>query len=116
MTGGFSKVARLALQCAGGRGGLHHQLGVLLHHPVEMGYRVVDLVNAFHLFAGRNRYFAHDAGDAADAGSDLIHAFPGQMHVARAGGHAVGGRVDKRFDLFRRLGAAAGEVPLLPPR
>ena len=91
MPGCFSKVARLALQGTRGSGGFHHQLGVLLNHSVEMGHRVVDLMNPFHLLAGGDGDFAHDARDAADAGADLIHAFPRQMHVAGAGCHAVGG-------------------------
>lgn len=53
MTGCFSKVARLTLQCAGRSGRLHNQFGVLLHHTIEMCYRVVNLMNSFHLLAGR---------------------------------------------------------------
>ncbi|MNY19119.1 hypothetical protein D3C86_1525380 [compost metagenome] len=87
----FSKVARLALQSARRSGGFHHQFGVLLHHTVKMRYGVVDLVNAFHLFAGRDGDFTHDPGHAADSRADLIHAFTGQMYIPRTGRHAVGG-------------------------
>ena len=105
-----------ALQGAGGCGGLHHQFSVLLHHSVEVRDSMVDLMDAFHLLAGGDGNFTHDTRDAADAGADLIHAFPGQMYIAGAGCHAVGGGVDKRFDPSPPGAAARRYVLRLPPR
>ena len=61
MASGLSKVARLALQRAGRRSRLYNKFGVLLHHAIQVSHRVVNLMDPFHLLAGSNGYFTHNA-------------------------------------------------------
>ena len=79
-----------------------------------MSHRVVNLMDPFHLLAGGNGYFTHNARHAPDAGADLIHAVARKVHKPGAGCNAFGGGVNKGFDLFRRLSAAAGQVTYFP--
>ncbi len=89
MSGGLGEFSGLALQRARGGGRLHHQFGVLLHHLIELQHRVVNLLNAFHLLAGSDGDFTHDAGNVADAADNLLHRFTREAHVARAGRDAL---------------------------
>ena len=89
MTRSFRQFASLALQCTRGGGGFHHQLGVLLHHLIKAGYRMVNFLYAFHLFTGRDGNFPHNAGDTADAAGDLLHALTRKTNVAGAAGYTV---------------------------
>ena len=79
----------------------------MLRHAVHLRNGQAHLFNAAALLVRGRGNLAHDIGHAGHGGDDFLHGGACLANLLRTGIHPADGVLDKPFDLFRRLRAAA---------
>ena len=83
----------------------------MLRDAVHLRDRQADLLYTAALLVRRRGNLSHNIGYARHGRDDLFHGRTRLAHLFRAGIHSADRVLDKPFDLFCRLRAAAGQRP-----